>query len=145
MQLSASSSRRYVVVRAEGHLTCTIKGMQGSSTEGRARGWAFIPTVISSIATFAGLLAVMASFYYGGAQSGQAASMGVFGDVRWLTVGLTLVAATMLALSLAQFTGRRSLLQGKVAIAVAVLVAVFLVTLLIRTLRSEAHRLVVLH
>lgn len=93
-----------------------------------------MPTVLSSIATFAGLLVILASFYYGGTPGGQQVSSDLFTNVRWLAVALTVVAAAMLAMSLTQFTGRRTLLRGKAAAIVALAVAVLLVGMLVRTI-----------
>jgi predicted anti-sigma-YlaC factor YlaD len=106
--------------------------MRAVETQGRVRGWAFLPTVLSSIATAAGVLVLIGSFYYD--TGGDQVASGVFTGVRWLALGLTIVAAAILAMSLAQFSGRRPLMQGKLAAIVAVVVAVLLVGLLVRTM-----------
>jgi hypothetical protein len=79
------------------------------------------------------LLVILASFYYDGTLGGQQTPSDVFIQVRWLAVGLTAIAAVLLAMSLNQFAGRRSLLQGKYAAIVALVVAAVLITMLVRT------------
>jgi hypothetical protein len=106
--------------------------MQVTGTQPRQRGAAFFPIVISSIGTAAGLLLLLTSVAVG---PGDGEPMpGMFTGIRWLAAGLTLLSGTLLALSLGQLAGRRSLMDGKAATILALLAALGLIALLVRTM-----------
>ena len=107
--------------------------MPAINTPPEARGGAFLPVVISSIGTSAGLLILLASFATD-TSGGDPVARDVFVGVRWVAAGLTVLCALLLAASLSTFAGRGVLLRGKLAAIVAMTAALILVALLVRTM-----------